>query len=232
MEAAVKGYCPEGSKAVEASVLESPPWPSTSFGDPRANISAKAKELQGSHPELNTGDASKYDFGAAAVAAEGLLEKLDGLFKDDLPDLAISTRAKTPKSLKGKMEKMKGFDPDYTLAHLTDTVGARVDAPDLKSMGEVANRLEKLYKGKIVAKSDYVSKPGANGYRAIHYIIDIGGRMAEIQTSTHNLRAADLATHDTVYKEEFPVTPETSKELSTAADRIMFLECLKASGSS
>ena len=229
IQAAEKGYCPIGSKSVEAALLGSPPWPTTEYGDARANIGTKARELQTANSELNTSDATKYDFDKATVASEKLMETLDGLFPSkEMPDLAISTRAKAPKSLSNKMDKMLKLDPEYTLAHLTDTVGARIDAPDLKSMGEVATRLEKLYEGKIVAKSDYVSKPGDNGYRAIHYIIDIGGRMAEIQTSTQSLRTADLATHDTVYKAEFPVSPETSKELSTAADRIMFLECLKA----
>lgn len=229
IEAAEKGYCPIGSKPVEAALLESPPWPTTEYGNARANIGAKAKELQAANSDLNTGDATKYDFDKATVASEKLMETLDGLFPSkEMPDLAISTRAKAPKSLSNKMAKMLKLDPEYTLAHLTDTVGARIDAPDLKSMGEVATRLEKLYEGKIVAKSDYVTNPGDNGYRAIHYIIDIGGRMAEIQTSTQSLRTADLATHDTVYKAEFPVSPESSKELSTAADRIMFLECLKA----
>lgn len=228
VEALAKGYCPVGSKGIEASVLESPPWPTTEFGNPRENISAKAKELHQTHPHLNTSDASTYDFKKATADSDRLFETLDGLFGKDLGDLAMSTRAKTPKSLSNKMDKMLGYDENFTMGHLTDTVGARIDAPDLKSMGQVAERLEKLYDGKIIAKSDYVSKPGDNGYRAIHYIIDIGGRMAEIQTSTQSLRTADLATHDTVYKAEFPVTPETSKELSSAADRIMFLECLKA----
>lgn len=230
VQAAQNGYCPVESKKVEASLLESPPWPTTSFGDAFENITAKAAELRSNNPELATNDATTYDFAKAALAAEDFREKMKQAFKEDMPDLTISTRAKTPKSLANKMTKMLSKDPNYTMAHLTDTVGARIDAPDLHSMGEVAKRLEKMYEGKIVAKSDYVSQPGENGYRAIHYIIDIGGRMAEIQTSTHDLRMADLATHDTVYKAEFPVSPEASKELSTAADRIMYLECLKAKG--
>ncbi|MFA5508727.1 MAG: hypothetical protein WC423_25100, partial [Vulcanimicrobiota bacterium] len=72
----------------------------------------------------------------------------------------------------------------------------------------------------------------ANGYRAIHYTVNIDGRMVEIQASTTALRTADLATHDTIYKPEFPVSPQTAQELSTAADRIMFLECLKLKESS
>ncbi len=231
VEAACHGYCPAKAKEVEASVLESPPWPTTTFGSARENISAKAKELQQTHPELNTKDSSAYNFSEANKAAGDLMEALDEMFPhDQFPEIAISARSKTPCSLSKKVEKQVGRSEDFTLAHLTDTVGARIDAPDLKNMGEVARKLEEHYEGKIVAKSDYVSEPGENGYRAIHYIIDIGGRMAEIQTSTTSLRAADLATHDTVYKQEFPVSPETAQELSTAADRIMFLECLKEKG--
>lgn len=228
VEAARKGYCPVQSKQVEQSVISSPPWPQTDFGDPRVNIGAKAKELQRLHPELNTADSSAYDFKKANREAAQLLETLDEMFpKDKFPGIVKGARAKAPQSLAKKMEKQTGFDPNFTLAHLTDTVGARIDSPDLKTLGEVAKGLESKYKDKIVAKSDYVSTPGDNGYRALHYIVDINGRMVEIQASTTSLRAADLATHDTVYKPEFPVSPETAKELSTAADRIMFLECLK-----
>lgn len=230
-QAAASGYCPVASKALEASVLASPPWPTTTFGSAWANISAKAQELQQSNPTLASQNPKDYDFKAANRASAKFVETLDEMFpREKYPELNVSARAKTPQSLAKKMEKQTAVSSDFSLAHLTDTVGARIDAPDLKQMGEVAKALEEKYKGNIVAKSDYVSDPGANGYRAIHYIIDIGGRMAEIQTSTTSLRAADLATHDTVYKPEFPVTPQTAQELSTAADRIMFLECLKTKG--
>lgn len=226
-----RNYDPVASQKLEKSVLSAPPWPTTEFGDPRANIGAKAKELQQTHPELNTQDASAYNSGQAADASDRLMETLDALFpQEEMPGLTMATRAKAPASLANKMAKMTALDPNFTLAHLTDTVGARIDAPDLASMGKVAERLEKQYEGKIIAKSDYVSQPGANGYRAIHYIVDIGGRMAEIQTSTQSLRLADLATHDTIYKTEFPVSPEAAAALSTAADRIMFLECCKVQG--
>lgn len=231
VEAAQKGYCPVESKQIEQSVISSPPWPQTDFGDPRTNIGAKAKELQQLHPELNTSDPNAYDVKKANREAARLLETLDEMFpKDKFPGIVKGARAKTPQSLAKKVEKQTGFDPGFTLAHLTDTVGARIDSPDLKTLGEVAKSLESKYKDKIVAKSDYVSNPGDNGYRALHYIVDINGRMVEIQASTTSLRAADLATHDTVYKPEFPVSPETAKELSTAADRIMYLECLKLKG--
>lgn len=230
-EAACKGYCPVESPKLEQEVIQNPPWPKTEFGDPRANITAKAKELQEQNPTLKSSNPKDYDFQKASVAAEDLMETLDGMFpKDQFPGIAMSARAKTPQSLSKKMEKQTARSPDFSLGHLTDTVGARIDAPDLKKMGDVAKAIEQRFDGKIVAKSDYVSQPGDNGYRALHYIVDIGGRMAEIQTSTTSLRAADLATHDTVYKPEFPVSQETAKELSTAADRIMFLECLKTKG--
>lgn len=228
VEAAMKGYCPVGTKHVEQAVIESPPWPQTDYGNARTNISAKAKEIQQSHPELNTSDPGAYDFKKANRDAGKLMEELHDMFpKDKFPGIVMGARAKAPASLAKKMEKQTAADPSFTLAHLTDTVGARIDSPDLKTLGEVAKALEKKYEGKIVAKSDYVTNPGANGYRALHYTVDIDGRMTEIQASTTSLRTADLATHDTVYKQEFPVSPEAAQELAGAADRIMFLECLK-----
>lgn len=226
--ALTRGYTPDRSQVVEKEVLSSPPWPQTDYGDPRVNISAKAAELHQIDPSLKTSSPEAYDFKKANREAAGLMETLGEMFpKDSFPGIVMGARAKTPQSLAKKMEKLTGFDPNFTLAHLTDTVGARIDSPDLKTLGVVAKGLEEKYKDNIVAKSDYVSTPGANGYRAIHYTVDINGRMVEIQASTTSLRAADLATHDTVYKPEFPVSPETAQELATAADRIMYVECLK-----
>ncbi|MFA7482255.1 MAG: hypothetical protein WC314_17240 [Vulcanimicrobiota bacterium] len=233
VEAARQGYHPTESKQVEQSVLSSPPWPTTEFGDPIDNIGAKAKELQTLHPELKTSDPAAYDFKKANREAGRLMEELESDFpKDQFPGVVMGVRAKTPQSLARKMEKQTAQYPDFTLAHLTDTVGARIDSPDLMTMATVTSSLEAKYGDQIVAKSDYVSNPGANGYRAIHYTVNIDGRMVEIQASTTALRTADLATHDTIYKPEFPVSPQTAQELSTAADRIMFLECLKLKESS
>ena len=150
-----------------------------------------------------------------------------GELHEEFPELSLMARAKAPGSLANKLQKLQKLDPRFSLAHLTDTVGARLDCQDLTTLGKVAHKIEQMYRDKIVAKSDYLSEPGVNGYRALHYTVDLGDRMAEIQMTTVLLRATDLATHDTLYKPQIPLEEADAAMLSTAADRAMFHECVK-----
>ena len=230
-EAKQHDYEPCMAQALENRLLDNPPWPKGNTPDIRSKIQARAKELHTADPTLKSQDAKDYDFGKSQEVAEDLLSQLDHLFpQEQYPDLKMAARAKAPASLEKKMEKMKGRDENYTLGHLTDTVGARIDCKDLNSLSQVAHSLEKSLGGKVVGRNDYISNPGDNGYRALHYIVDLGDRMAEIQVTTHKLRAADLATHDTVYKTDIPIPKESTEKLSSAANRIMFLECLDVLG--
>ncbi|MCW5866251.1 MAG: hypothetical protein KIS61_03210 [Candidatus Eremiobacteraeota bacterium] len=210
-------------------VLKNPPWPTSSFGSSRQNIREKALQLQEANPKLSSSRVEDYDFEQAKDRAEDLFAEMEQMFPEsEFAGAKFATRAKTPQSLEKKLAKRnQEGGPEFSLAHLTDSVGARLDCTSLKMMGEAAHKLEKHYEGKIVAKDDYVSQPGALGYRALHYIVDLGDRMAEIQLSTHDLRATDLATHDTLYKPEFPIDAETAEKLSGSADRVMEAESFR-----
>ncbi|MFN8609574.1 MAG: hypothetical protein U0931_18690 [Vulcanimicrobiota bacterium] len=230
-EAKQHDYDPHTAQVLQDKVIDNAPWPSGSTPNVREKISAKSAQLRSANPALNSQNPADYDFEKAQGVADELFSKLDGMFpQDKYPDLKMAARAKAPASLGKKMEKMVSRADDYTLGHLTDTVGARVDCKDLKSLSQITYKLEEQFGDKMVARCDYISNPGENGYRAIHYIVDLGDRMAEIQVTTHKLRAADLATHDTVYKPDIPIPKETSEKIATAADRIMFLECLDVLG--
>lgn len=229
-EAALLGYEAGAARVLETTVLSASPWPTTNFGKAREGIASKAAELQQTHPHLNCADPEKYDFEQAQKKERELQEALGQFFPDEDSKLAICTRTKAPDSLARKTAKQLARSDKFTLAHMTDTVGARIDCRDLNSVGSVAHTLEKGFEGKVVAKSDYISNPRDNGYRALHYIVDLGDRMAEIQVTTHSLRKADLATHDTVYKREVPVSEPGAQELSRTADRMMFLECMTQLG--
>lgn len=230
-KAAQFGYETGLFRSLEMQVLKEPPWTPGSTPNSRQQIQAKAAELRSLNPELDSADPKAYDFAKAMNQAENLMENLTEKFSgEQFPDVKIAARAKAPASLSNKLEKMTARDPDFKLSHLTDTVGARVDCPDLKTLGSVARSLEKMYDGKVVAKNDYLSEPGENSYRALHFIVDMGDRMAEIQITTHRLRACDQASHDTVYKPMIPVTDKTKEMLATAGDRAMFVECLELMG--
>lgn len=231
VEARQHDYDPQTAQVLQNRVIDNPTWPAGSTPNVRDKITAKSSELRSANPTLNSQNAADYDFDKAQGAAEDLLRKLDGMFpQDKYPDLKMAARAKAPASLEKKMDKMVQKADDYTLGHLTDTVGARIDCKDLKSLSNITYKLEEQFGDKLVARCDYLTNPGENGYRAIHYIVDLGDRMAEIQVTTHKLRAADLATHDTVYKPDIPIPKATSEKIATAADRIMYLECLDVLG--
>lgn len=230
-EAQQHDYDPVTAQVLQNRVVDNPIWPAGTTPDVRGKITAKSQELRSAHPVLNSQNAADYDFGKAQGAADDLLGRLDSMFpQDQYPDMKMAARAKAPDSLEKKMSKMVDMADDYTLGHLTDTVGARMDVKDLKNLSSVTYKLEEQFGDNIVARCDYITNPGENGYRAIHYIVDLGDRMAEIQVTTHKLRAADLATHDTVYKPDIPIPKETSEKVASAADRIMYLECLDVLG--
>jgi ppGpp synthetase/RelA/SpoT-type nucleotidyltranferase len=223
------GYTPTRAQAVIEQMRQAPPWPAGSYPDNRARIAVKAQQLAALHPQLQSREATTYDLPAAQEAADKLLDDLVQAFPEhEFPNTNMAVRAKTPGSLANKMTKQQVRDPEYSLAHVTDTVGARMDCTNLITLGKMANKMEQLYKDKIVAKKDMLSEPGSNGYRALHYTVDLGDRMAEIQLTTQLLRATDLATHDTLYKPQIPLAEEESKMLATAADRAMFHECIQA----
>ncbi|MBS2038603.1 hypothetical protein JST97_26725 [bacterium] len=210
------------------ALLNNPPWPNTRVGSSRERIQNKALELQATNPKLASNRVEDYDFEMAKDKAEDLFSTISDLFPEkEFEGAQFATRAKTPQSLEAKLAKRTAEDESFSLAHLTDSVGARIDCRSLKMLGDAAGKLEKHFEGKIVAKDDYLSKPGALGYRALHYIVDLGDRMAEIQLSTHDLRATDLATHDTLYKPFFQIDETTAKKLEGSADRVMEAESFR-----
>ena len=229
LKAAELGYTPALGEALQQKMLANPVLPNTVIGDGRASITAKAAELVEANPTLASKSGADYDFNAAQAKSEQLADDLRAMFpNNEFPGLDMATRAKAPKSLNDKMAKMAAITgDDFPLAKLTDTVGGRVDAPDLETLGKMAKRFEEMYGDKLVTKDDYFLKPGANGYRALHYIVDLGDRMAEVQMTTKGMRASDLATHDTVYKPLKPVTDEQVERLKGVADRLMFVELSK-----
>lgn len=208
-------------------VLADPPWPLTDFGSSRKNIQTKALEIQRNSPRLASAEIADYDFPLAQTRARELQDELMQLFPlSDFPGARCATRAKTPQSLEAKLHKRREAG-EFSLAHITDTVGGRLDCVGLKMLGSAARQFEEHYGGRIVAKKDCLSKPGELGYRALHYVVDLGDRMAEIQLCTHDLRATDLATHDTLYKPHFELDKNAAALLRNSADRIMEAECFR-----
>ncbi len=175
------------------------------------------------NPEAGSQSASDYDFKAAQKAKDQFTLTLNRVLDKaglNAQEVSMSLRAKTPSSVEGKMTKRLSQDDSFTLSHLTDTVGARIDVEKLEDVVQVSQALEKQLGAKIVGKDNYFTNPGDNGYRALHYIVDLGDRMAELQVTTHNQRAADQVTHDTLYKPLKPLPESTDKkQLETVADR-------------
>lgn len=210
------------------AVLNNPPWPNGQVSSSREKIQNKAQELQLLNPKLASNRVEDYNFEQAQDAAEDLFVTISDLFPEtEFEGVKFATRAKTPQSLETKLAKRTAEDKNFSLAHLTDSVGARIDCRSLKMLGDAANKLEQHFEGKIVAKDDYLSHPGELGYRALHYVVDLGDRMAEIQFSTHDLRATDLATHDTLYKPFFEIDEATAKKLEGSANRVMEAESFR-----
>ena len=127
----------------------------------RQNIEERLVGLSKNHPQLLSTSIEDYDFQQAEKVAAQLHGKLEVLFPErHAEDLVIASRAKKPASLEAKMNKRGS---SVTLGSIVDTVGARVDVPDLVSVQNVSKVLEKAFGEKILARNDYFKHPQANG---------------------------------------------------------------------
>jgi hypothetical protein len=217
-------YTPADACAVEQRVLAAPPW---SLKPYPSRIFGWVEALRARRPDLDTTSVEAFDVKAAERDCNVLARFLESTFPQRLyPDIGVAARVKAPDSLQGKIADRSSRYQGYVLASVPDTVAGRVDVPDLETMGIATMLLEERLGDRVLDKLDYMSKPSVNGYRAVHYIVEFGDRAVEVQVTTRNLRLADLATHDTLYKQpgSNELDSEAREALADLADKAMFVD--------
>lgn len=77
---------------------------------------------------------------------------------------------------------------DMKLARMEDIGGCRVVVPNLGQLRRLEDRIRTVWREDLKPDRghDYVDRPKDTGYRAVHLVLDQGGRLIEIQLRTIN----------------------------------------------
>lgn len=120
--------------------------------------------------------------------------------------VTITSRIKSPESMKRKMEK-RGLETDSAtaLSSTHDAVGLRVICPFVSDVYRIVDALERNGRLDIVEKKDYISKPKPSGYRSVHLIVKLDGErhdgiLSEIQVRTLAIDFWSSLEHQLNYK--------------------------------
>lgn len=84
--------------------------------------------------------------------------------------------AKSTTSISDKLRRQS-----IRLSQIQDIAGCRVIVPDIFAQDEVVEKLQELFERRTV--DDRRERP-SHGYRAVHVIVDSGGKLIEIQVRT------------------------------------------------
>lgn len=165
------------------------------------------------------------------------LQKAEKLLKDLLEKFQknesekkiayISSRIKSPESMKKKLEK-KGVEPttENALQRVNDAVGIRVISSFVDDIYKISDWIKQQNGIEVVKIKDYIAYPKENGYRSYHMIIKIKklDLNAEIQIRTIALDFWANLEHQMKYKREIKNEEMIRAELKRCADEIASID--------
>ena len=146
---------------------------------------------------------------------------------DRNPINSITTRLKSPKSIKEKMERL-GCEPtvDNIEEKLNDVAGVRVICAFKDDVYALADALLKQDDVVLIETKDYIKNPKENGYRSLHMIVSIPIYLAhtkremkvEVPIRTIAMDSWASLEHQLVYKKDVELTEEMQAELDECAN--------------
>ncbi len=146
---------------------------------------------------------------------------------DRNPISTIKTRLKRLMSIREKLEK-KGCPLTVKAIEetLNDVAGIRVVCPFIDDVYLISEALLKQDDLTLIARKDYIRNPKPNGYRSLHFIVEIPiflsheKRMmkAEIQFRTIAMDFWASVEHQLRYKKDIVFTDEMAQELLECAE--------------
>jgi ppGpp synthetase/RelA/SpoT-type nucleotidyltranferase len=148
------------------------------------------------------------------------LEKVRAALKVSHPEppFRVLARLKATDSIQEKIVRKK-----YAcLSEMTDIAGARIVIPSYAAIPLVTQNIERALK--IVEKEDMITDQRGTGYRAIHYLAEVDGRVVEIQIHTHRGTIWAAASHRLVYKGPFPNDEAVVSYLNRLSETIFWLD--------
>jgi ppGpp synthetase/RelA/SpoT-type nucleotidyltranferase len=148
------------------------------------------------------------------------LEKVRAALKAPHPEppFRVLARLKVVDSIQEKITRKK-----YTcISELTDIAGGRIVIPSYAALPLVTLNIERALK--TVEKEDMITDQRGTGYRAIHYLAEVDGRMVEIQIHTHRGTIWAAASHRLVYKGPFSNDKAVIAYLNRLSEAIFWLD--------
>lgn len=148
------------------------------------------------------------------------LEKVRAVLKapHSDPPFRVLGRLKATDSIQEKIVRKK-----YTcISELTDIAGARIVIPSYAAIPLVTQNIERALK--TVEKEDMITDQRGTGYRAIHYLAAVDGRLVEIQIHTHRGTIWAGASHRLVYKGPFSKDQAVIAYLNRLSETIFWLD--------
>jgi ppGpp synthetase/RelA/SpoT-type nucleotidyltranferase len=148
------------------------------------------------------------------------LEKVRAVLKapHSDPPFRVMGRLKATDSIQEKIVRKK-----YTcITELTDIAGARIVIPSYAAIPLVTQNIERALK--TVEKEDMITDQRGTGYRAIHYLAAVDGRLVEIQIHTHRGTIWAGASHRLVYKGPFSKDQAVIAYLNRLSETIFWLD--------
>ncbi|HEY3303612.1 MAG TPA: RelA/SpoT domain-containing protein [Candidatus Binatia bacterium] len=148
------------------------------------------------------------------------LEKVRAALKAPHPDppFRVLARLKVVDSIQEKISRRK-----YNcLSEMTDIAGSRIVIPSYAALPLVTENIERALK--TVEKEDMITDQRGTGYRAIHYLADVDGRIVEIQIHTHRGTIWAEASHRLVYKGPFSQDKAVIAYLNRLSEAIFWLD--------
>lgn len=134
------------------------------------------------------------------------------------PPFRVMGRLKATDSIQEKIVRKK-----YTcISELTDIAGARIVIPSYAAIPLVTQNIERALK--TVEKEDMITDQRGTGYRAIHYLAAVDGRLVEIQIHTHRGTIWAGASHRLVYKGPFSKDQAVIAYLNRLSETIFWLD--------
>jgi ppGpp synthetase/RelA/SpoT-type nucleotidyltranferase len=148
------------------------------------------------------------------------LEKVRAALKAPHPEppFRVLARLKVVDSIQEKITRK-----NYTcISELTDIAGARIVIPSYAALPLVTQNIERALK--TVEKEDFITDQRGTGYRAIHYLAEVDGRVVEIQVHTHRGTIWAAASHRLVYKGPFSDNQAVISYLNRLSEAIFWLD--------
>ncbi|MGI6008039.1 MAG: GTP pyrophosphokinase [Ruminococcus sp.] len=169
-----------------------------------------------------------YEAGIRQIRAK--LEILNEEFKacnDRNPIESISSRVKSPESIKEKMERQSiPLTVSGMVRNIMDIAGVRVVCPFISDVYHIADLLLRQSDIERIRVKDYIKNRKPNGYRSLHLIVMVTVWFSdhkcevpvEIQLRTIAMEFWASLEHQLRYKKNRKFTDEMQKQLKECAD--------------